>query len=108
MKNSFFSTLILAAFLAACVVVPGRHGMPVIVPLLPPLVVLDAEPYYVQGDFHYHYSNGSWFYATNRSGPWLDLPRDHYPKEVRFRGEEGQGNRGRDRDQQERGNDNHR
>ena len=107
MKNSFFSMLIMAAFLAACVVVPGRHGAPVLVPLLPPLVVLDAEPYYVQGGFHYHYDNGSWFYATSRSGPWLDLPRDHYPREVRYRGEEG--NRGRgDQHEQEKGHDNRR
>lgn len=100
MKKVILSTLIAASLLTACAVVPGRHGQPVIVPLLPPVVLFDAEPYYVQGGFHYHYLNNRWYYARSRSGPWLDLPRDHYPKEVRFKD--------RDRDRNEGGGDNRR
>lgn len=102
MKRTLVSAFFLLSLLAACVVVPGgRHGGAVLVPLLPPLVVLDAEPYYFQGGFHYHYTDGSWVYSTSRSGPWLDLPRDHYPKEVRYRGKGDPGERGRDHDERE-------
>lgn len=99
MNRTLISALFVVSLLTACVVVPGgRHGGPVLVPLLPPLVMLDAEPYYFQGGFHYHYNNGSWLYSTSRSGPWIDLPRGHYPKEVRFRGKDDQRGRGRDHD----------
>jgi hypothetical protein len=59
---------------------------------LPPVVILDADPYYFQNGYHYHYLNGRWLYSRSRGGPWTDLPRSHYPKEVRHRG--GDGGRG--------------
>jgi hypothetical protein len=90
MKRILISTLLAVSLLTACAVVPaGRgHGPDgvMIVPFLPPLVVLDVEPYYFYNDFHYHYNNDRWYYSRSRSGPWADLPRDHYPKEVRFKG----------------------
>lgn len=69
-----------------CLVVPGRHGQPVLLaPPLPPIVVFDTEPYYVQSGYHYHYQNDGWYYSQSRNGPWVSLPRDRYPKEVRYR-----------------------
>jgi len=58
----------------------------VVVPALPTIVVLESEPYYYQGGYHYHYQNDRWYYSNARSGPWAELPRDHYPKEVRYKG----------------------
>jgi hypothetical protein len=88
-----------AAFLLAGCLLPGRHGPVLLVPPLPPIVELDAEPYYFQGGYHYYYRNDSWSYSNSRNGPWMQLPRDRYPKEVRFKGrghEQGGHDRGRD------------
>lgn len=80
--------LVLAFLVAGCLVAPGRRGgSVVVVPFLPPIVELGAEPYYVHEGYHYHYQNNGWYYANARTGPWVALPRDHYPKEVRYRKE---------------------
>ena len=86
--------LLLGGFLfVGCVVGPGRHGSGiVVVPALPSIVVFEAEPYYYQSGYHYHYQNDRWYYSNARSGPWAELPRDRYPNEVRFKG------RGQERD----------
>jgi hypothetical protein len=75
-----------AAFLLVGCLLPGRHGPVLLVPPLPPVVELDVEPYYVQGGYYYFYRNDGWSYSNSRSGPWVELPRDRYPKEVRFKG----------------------
>lgn len=104
MKRILISMLIVGSLLTACVVAPGgRGGGVIIAPLLPPVVVLDVEPYYFYGDFHYHYLNDRWFYSKSRRGPWAELPRDRYPREVRFkrqdkRQDRSQGHDKRDRD----------
>jgi hypothetical protein len=96
--------------LAGCLVAQGRRGSSVVlVPALPPVVVLEAEPYYQHSGYVYHYRNDRWFYSRSRSGTWLELPRDRYPKEVKFKdkdkGDElGQGEkRGHDDSDDERG-----
>ena len=93
MKRILIATLIGVSLLTACAVVPvGRRGHgpgvsgAVVVPILPSVVVLGAEPYYTHGGYHYHYRNNNWYYSRSRSGPWVDLPRNHYPREVRFQG----------------------
>jgi hypothetical protein len=88
MKRILLATLLAVSLLTACVAVPGRHGVE-FVPFLPPLVVLEAEPYYYYDGFHYHYNNDRWFYSRSRGGPWYDLPRDHYPRELRYKGRGG-------------------
>jgi hypothetical protein len=88
MKRIWISTLIVGSLMTACVAVPdGRYGPGgvVLAPFLPPIVVLDADPYYYHGNFHYHYRDNNWFYSRSRRGPWLALPRDRYPREVRFK-----------------------
>ena len=72
--------------LVGCAVTTGYHGEAVIVPALPSLVVLETEPYYFYGGYHYYYRDDRWFYSSSRSGPWVELPRDRYPREVRFKG----------------------
>jgi len=112
MKRISILTLITASLLAACVVVPGgprghRSGQAMVVaPLLPSVVVLDVEPFYFYSDFHYHYTSGGWYYSRSRSGPWAKLPRDRYPKEVRFKGKGGKYYRNRDAYQRDRYRDN--
>lgn len=109
MKKTLIAALIMGPLFAACVVVPpghrgyGQEGV-VIVPLLPSIVVLDAEPYYYQSGFYYHYNDNRWFYARSKNGPWTDLPRDHYPKEVRFKGRDDQHDRDRDHDNRDHDN----
>ena len=84
--------LMVPFMLAGCLIVPGSRG-PVLVPFLPPIVELGAEPYYIHEGYHYNYRNDGWYYAHSRSGPWVPLPRDHYPREVRFK-DGGAGRRG--------------
>lgn len=63
-----------------------RVAQPVLAPALPVVVELGFSPYYFYGGFHYHYHNDHWRYAPSRSGPWLELPRSHYPREIRRHG----------------------
>lgn len=82
--------LVAVSLLTGCVVLPGgrdhRSDGFMIAPILPPLVVLDTEPFYFYSGFHYHYTNDRWLYSRSRKGPWAELPRDRYPKDVRFKG----------------------
>jgi hypothetical protein len=78
--------LIMPCMLAGCLMVPGPRGSPVaLVPPLPRVVVLGAEPYYVHDGYQYHYRNDGWYYSRSRGGPWEPLPKDRYPREVRFK-----------------------
>ena len=105
MKRIFLAVLLAAFMLSACVVVPGQRGHGVaVVPPLPLIVVLEEEPYYYHSGYYYYYHNDGWSYSHSRSGPWVELPRGHYPKEVRFK-EKGRGDE-RSRDLK-RGHDKH-
>ena len=91
-----------ALLLTACVVTPTHHGGLLVAPALPLIVELGTEPYYYQSGYYYHYNNDRWSYSNARSGPWSDLPRSHYPKEVRFTGgHDDRGRRGHDRDRRD-------
>ncbi|NMG29826.1 hypothetical protein [Aromatoleum evansii] len=83
-----------ALLLSACVVAPPR-GAVVVAPALPAIVEFDVEPYYYHRGYYYYYENSRWRYASSRSGPWVELPRSHYPREIRFkaRREEWRGDR---------------
>ena len=98
-KIAVWVGLFVPFMLAGCVMTPGPRGQGVtFVPLLPPIVVLGEEPYYDHGGYHYYYRDGGWAYSHARGGPWIDLPRDHYPREVRFRdGRDGGRNPGHQR-----------
>ena len=107
MKRISILMLMAVTLLPACMVVPagrGHHSEGVMIaPVLPHVVVLEAEPYYYYSDYHYHYTSDRWYYSRSRNGPWAELPRDRYPKEVRFKG--GKHNRGRDDNQRDRDRD---
>ena len=95
--------LILAVFLCtACVMTAGPHGASIaIAPPLPFVVELDT-PYYVHSGYHYYYDNDRWYYSQKQGGPWIDLPRDRYPKEIRHKGMRYERDRG---DERGRGDD---
>jgi hypothetical protein len=103
MKRILLATLLAMFLLVGCVVGPGPRGSGiVVVPALPSIVVLEEEPYYYQGGYHYYYQNDRWSYSNSRSGPWVELPRDRYPKEVRFKGRDNERGRGEKRGHDER------
>ena len=92
---SLVLVVLFAAFmLTACLVSPGPGGYGVMVaPPLPVVVEFDVEPYYYQSGYHYFYQNNNWQYSRDRNGPRMELPRDRWPKEIRYkgRGDHGRG-----------------
>jgi len=101
MKSLIIVSLFAAFTLTACLVSPGPPGYGgVVVSPLPPIVVLDADPYYYQDGYYYFSQNDNWRYSKSRGGPWTDLPRSHWPKEIRHR--DRHDDRGRDREEHDR------
>ncbi len=105
MKGILIAVLLAVSLLGACAVRTGYRGEAVIVPALPSIVVLEEEPYYYQGGYYYYYHDNRWSYSNSRSGPWMELPRDRYPKETRFKGRGDDRGRGEKRGHDERGHD---
>jgi hypothetical protein len=95
-----YGPLLAASLLSACVVGPARGPDYVVAPALPVIVELDLVPYY-HGGYYYHYRHrdNRWIYSRSQTGPWHDLPRDRYPREIRYkdRDRDRDRNRGRDR-----------
>jgi hypothetical protein len=108
MKNMM--RMIAVAFLASsmfigCVFTPGPYYGEEVAPPLPDVVVLDSGPYYDHGNYHYRYEHERWHYAREKNGPWQELPRSHWPKEIRQGGEghgRGEGHGGEMRHENER------
>ena len=99
MSKMLYVAPLAALLLGACVVTPERDGPGVVMaPALPVVVELGAEPYYFQSGYYYYYQNNGWSYSNARTGPWRALPRDRYPREVRYRDH-------RDHDQRDRRDD---
>jgi hypothetical protein len=75
-----------ALLLSACVVAPAGRGHDyAVAPALPLVVELGVEPYYHHSGYYYYYHKNRWSYARDKRGPWRDLPRDRYPREVRHK-----------------------
>lgn len=96
MYRKLYVALLAAPLLTACVVVPPQQGHEygyAVAPALPVVVELGVEPYYYHGGYYYYYNNDNWSYSNAKTGPWRELPRDRYPREVRFHGrDKGHGN----------------
>ena len=120
MKKILISTIVMVFLLMACTVMAmGRRpgvGVVVTIPVLPSIVVLEQEPYYYYQGYHYHYTNDRWYYSKSKGGPWNDLSRSHYAKEVKYKKDhwkydEGRkqyhrdNDRGRDQRKDNRGHD---
>lgn len=84
-RTAAMAGLLLPCMLTGCIMVPGPRGGISMVPILPPVVVLESEPYYVHEGYYYYYRDNGWYYSRARQGPWTTLPRDHYPREVRYK-----------------------
>lgn len=106
MHKTLYAALLAALLPAACYVVPTGPDY-VVAPALPVVVELGVEPYYYHRGFYYYYHdhNRRWDYSRARTGPWKALPRNHYPREIRYKDRDRRGwdrDRGRDRDRDRR------
>jgi hypothetical protein len=96
--KKFLFPLIFAVFVcASCATTIGPHGASVAIAPPLPVVVELVDPYYLYSGYHYYYHNDRWYYSKTKTGRWKDLPRDRYPKEVRFKGKKGERDRRDDR-----------
>lgn len=99
MHRTPYAALLAALLLPACVVAPAHSPDYVVAPALPVIVELDVVPYYRGGFYYfYHHHDNRWSYSRSRTGPWKALPRDRYPREIRYKDRERDWDRGRDRD----------
>lgn len=98
MKKLFIPLILGGLLCMSCAATIGPRGASVSIAPALPLTVELVEPYYAYGGYYYYYNNARWYYSRAQSGPWIDLPRDRYPKEVRQRGNNhNHGNQGRGR-----------
>ena len=103
-----YAVLLAALLLTGCVVAPADHDAGwVVAPALPVVVELGVEPYYFHNGFYYYYHNQRWSYSHERTGPWRELPRDRYPREIRYKDRDGR-DRGHDDGDRDRERDYHR
>jgi hypothetical protein len=108
MKSLVLLLFIAALILTSCVVSPAPPGYGgVAVSPLPAIVELGADPYYYQNGYYYYYQDDNWRYSRSRSGPWTDLPRSHWPKEIRHRERDGDREIHRDGDRDRGRDDDH-
>lgn len=56
-------------------------------PSLPSIVELGPDRYYQQGGYIYYYYGDRWQYARDHYSPRSELPRSHWPNEIRRRGD---------------------
>lgn len=104
MKRVLLTIVVSVLLIAGCLVPPGHRGrgsasgsITFEVPALPTIVVLEEEPYYHHGGYVYFYQGDRWTYSKSKNGPWNELPRDRYPKEVKHKGKPAQSERGEKR-----------
>jgi len=56
-------------------------------PPLPSIVELGPDHIYQQGGYNYYYRGDRWQYSRDGSDSRSDLPRSHWPNEIRSRGD---------------------
>ena len=87
MKKRFLIIIVMAFMSVSCVTTVGHRGS--YVAIAPPLPVtvesVDPYSYYTYGGFYYYYHGDRWYYSRSKSGRWIDLPRNHYPKGLKFK-----------------------
>ena len=78
-----FASLLLVVLLAACVVSrDGDVGL-LLPPPLPVIVDVGPDRHYSHEGYHYYENNGRWQYSRERDGSRHELPKSHYPREIR-------------------------
>jgi hypothetical protein len=87
LSRMVFALIFAMSILTACVVSPrGDVGL-LLPPPLPFVVDIGPDRYYQHGGYHYYYEGDRWFYSRERGGARSELPRSHWPKEIRHRGD---------------------
>ena len=81
-------SLFTLSMLTACIV-PSRHGGVEVLlpPPLPIIVDLGPDRHYQQDGYHYYYEGDRWQYSRDRDSSRLELPKSHWPTEIRHRGD---------------------
>jgi hypothetical protein len=99
MKSILLAMIFALVTLAACVVTPGPpgHGGVMVAPL-PVIVELGTDRHYYHEGNYYYYDNDVWRYSRSRNGPWTDLPRSYWPKEIKYRKRDDGHHRDQDKD----------
>jgi hypothetical protein len=78
--------LLATLLLPGCVVAPAPGPDYVVAPALPVIVELDVVPYFYGGYYYYYrHPDRRWIYSHDKHGPWKELPRDRYPREIRYK-----------------------
>jgi len=95
MRKTIFATLIFV-FLLTDAAFCRLNVSVVIVPPLPMTVALDDRGQYYQDGYYYHHRGRAWVYSESDHGPWMRLPRNHYPKNFHYKNHD-HGNRWHDR-----------
>jgi len=93
-----YGPLLAALLLPACVVGPAYGPDYAVAPALPVTVELDLVPYFYGGYYYfYHHQDHRWSYSPAKTGPWKELPKERYPREIRYkdRGHDHDGDRDR-------------
>ena len=102
MKKSAIGVLIYVLLFSGCTIgfLGGRHGGEMaIVPALPVTLEIEADQPYYQDGYYYSQRGDEWFYSQSQQGPWSPLPRSHYPREVRYKHHDNNGDNGRGHDE---------
>jgi hypothetical protein len=86
MKKFLPILIFVAVMCMACVATVRPHGASVAIAPSLPVVVELSDPFYFYNGYYYYYHGDRWYYSQSKGGTWIDLPRNHYPKEVRFKG----------------------
>lgn len=106
LMKKFIFILIFAAFTSvSCVAAVRPYGADVAVAPHLPIVVELVDSYYVYSGYHYHYHQNRWYYSKTKDRHWKHLPKERYPREVRFKKKRNETHRG---DERYRKNDSHR
>jgi hypothetical protein len=110
MKKAVVVAFISAFLVTGCTIgfMGGHRGESLmVVPSLPVMVELDADQYYYQNGYYYRYQNNVWLYSGSKQGVWSRLPRSHYPREVRYRGQIDQNQDNHDQSRHDQDNRDH-
>jgi hypothetical protein len=85
MSMSRYLALPALVLLTGCMVESRPGGGLELVPMLPAVVEVGPDGYYAHQGYHYFYTGGGWYYSDRRDGVRRELPRSHWPREVRRR-----------------------
>ncbi|MDA8415067.1 MAG: hypothetical protein M0023_14915 [Desulfobacteraceae bacterium] len=88
LSRMLITSLFALSLLSACIVQSRHGGVGVLVPPpLPVIVELGPDRHYHHDGYDYYYVGDRWQYSRDRGAERYDLPRSHWPREIRRRGD---------------------